>query len=132
MIEPDINVLARLKESFSSFGMLGVTAMQNSPIDSKSVITGLIIGLVSAIGTSFMVTDRTATKLEIAQRADAEFRQEVKEYMRHRGDEMTRLHDRLARIETVLNPRVVEGMGAMSGMGGMGNRRQRNNGNNNE
>jgi hypothetical protein len=127
MIEPDINVMTRIKEAFNNFGIMGVSAMQSDLFDSKSVVTGLIIGIISAAGTSFVLTDRTATKLEISQKADSEFRAEMRKYMENRNDEMLRLHDRLARIETVLTPRHAD---VMSGMSGMGLDRRRSNGNN--
>jgi len=132
MIEPDINILTRIKEAFNHLGIMGVSAMQNDLFDSKSVVTGLIIGIISAAGTSFVLTDRTATKLEISQKTDAEFRAEIKsdlkKYMETRNDEMLKLYDRLARIETILTPRTMESMSGMSGM----ERRQNSNRNNNE
>ena len=135
MIEPDINILTRIKEAFNHLGIMGVSAMQNDLFDSKSVVTGLIIGIISAAGTSFVLTDRTATKLEISQKTDAEFRAEIKSDLKKhtetQNNEMLKLHDRLARIETILTPRTMESMSGMSGMSGM-ERRQNSNRNNNE
>lgn len=94
----------------------------NNLIDPKGLITAVIIGGLSAFTASYILSDRTATKLEIAQKEQHEFRLEVREYMRGRNTEILALHDRMARLETSINARTYEiqrGIDSMSGQSGM-------------
>ncbi len=129
----DIGILAKLKESIGSMSLLGIVA-QNNFIDTKVIVTSLTVGVLSAFAASYTIADRTATKLELAQREQAEFRAELHEYMRSRNTEILSLYERMARMETAITSRTYElqrGMDSMTGMSGMqGNRRSR--GNNNE
>lgn len=96
-------------------------AANNSLIDPKGLITAVIIGALSAFAASYILSDRTATKLEAAQKEQQEFRIEVREYMRGRNTEILALHDRMARLETSINARTYEiqrGIDSMSGISG--------------
>ena len=128
----DIGIIAKLKESIGSMSLLGVMASNNF-IDTKVIVTSLTVGVLSAFAASYTIADRTATKLELAQREQSEFRAEMREYMRSRNTEILSLYERMARMETAITSRTYElqhGMDSMTGMSGMGNRRSR--GNNNE
>ncbi len=128
----DIGIIAKLKEYIGSISLLGVMDSNNF-IDTKVIITSLTVGVLSAFAASYTIADRTATKLELAQKEQAEFRAELREYMRSRNTEILSLYERMARMETAITSRTYElqrDMDSMTGMSGMGNRRSR--GNNNE
>ncbi len=98
------------------------TTMNSTLIDTKGIVTAVIIGGLSAFTASYILSDRTAIKLELAQKEQHEFRIEMREYMRNRNSEILTLHERMARLETSINARTYEiqrGVDAMSGMSGM-------------
>ncbi len=125
----DLGIVAKLKESMNHMGLLGMVAQSNF-IEPKVIITSLTIGVLSAFAASYTIADRTATKLELAQREQAEFRAEMREYMRTRNSEILSLYERMARMETTINARTYEiqrGMDAMGMSGMQGNRRPKGN-----
>lgn len=54
---------------------------------------------LAAFGSSYVAAGRTSTKLEQYAREQAEFRQEMRSYMRDRNAEMLALYERQARTE---------------------------------
>lgn len=125
----DLGIVAKLKESMNHMGLLGMVAQSNF-IEPKVIITSLTIGVLSAFAASYTIADRTATKLELAQREQSEFRAEMREYMRTRNSEILSLYERMARMETTINERTYElqrGMDAMGMSGMQGNRRSKGN-----
>lgn len=119
----DLGIVAKLKESMNHMGLLGMVAQSNF-IEPKVIITSLTIGVLSAFAASYTIADRTATKLELAQREQSEFRAEMREYMRTRNSEILSLYERMARMETTINARTYE---IQRGMDAIGNRRSKGN-----
>ena len=67
---------------------------------------------VSAFASSYITTERTAIKLEQYAASQAEFRGEVRQYMREADVKSEVLRDRMTRVEAAIYP---------NGMGGSGN-----------
>ena len=100
MIDPtpdSLTLMGKFKEAIYSFAMFGMT--QQVQIDMKMVISSIIVGVLAAFGSSYVAADRTSTKLEQYAREQAEFRQEMRSYMRDRNAEVLAIHERQARVE---------------------------------
>ncbi len=108
------------KDSFVSFALYGAT--QQTQINTSAIATSVVVGVLSAMAATYLQSDRTANDLKREAAASAEFRQEVREYMRNQGDKLVAVSDKTTRLEV----QIAAMNGAMQGMGGMnGNRRQR-------
>ena len=108
------------KDSFASFVFYGAT--QQMSINSSAVATSVVVGVLSAMAATYMQSDRTANDLKREAAASAEFRQEVRDYMRNQGDKLLALSEKSGRLEV----EIAAMRGAMSGMSGMsGSRSQR-------
>lgn len=116
-------VVEHVKDSFASFVFYGVT--QQMSINTSAVATSVVVGVLSAMAATYMQSDRTANDLKREAAASAEFRQEVRDYMRNQGDKLLALSEKSGRLEV----EIAAIRGAMSGMGGMsgmsGSRSQR-------
>ena len=112
MIEQaDPTILTKIKDTIYSFAIFGMT--QQVQIDMKMIISSIVVGVLAAFGSSYVAADRTSTKLEQYAREQAEFRQEMRSYMRDRNAEVLSIYERQARIEATLN--------AQNGVSGMNN-----------
>jgi fructose-bisphosphate aldolase class 1 len=119
----DFSLLAKAKDSLYQFAMFGMTTPQL--VDTKVVVTAIIIGVASAYTASYVNAERNAVKLDgTIQRLDqsnreqAEFRAEIRAVMNQRNGEYQAILERQARVEAVmqaLHPQ--SGMGGMSGNG---------------
>ena len=108
------------KDSFASFVFYGAT--QQMSINSSAVATSVVVGVLSAMAATYMQSDRTANDLKREAAASAEFRQEVRDYMRNQGDKLLALSEKSGHLEA----EIAAMRGAMSGMSGMsGSRSQR-------
>ena len=105
------------KDSFASFVFYGAT--QQMSINSSAVATSVVVGVLSAMAATYMQSDRTANDLKREAAASAEFRQEVRDYMRTQGDKLLALSEKSGRLEV----EIAALRGAMSGMSGMGGSR---------
>lgn len=113
-------VVEHIKDSFASFVFYGAT--QQMSINSSAVATSVVVGVLSAMAATYMQSDRTANDLKREAAASAEFRQEVRDYMRNQGDKLLALSEKSGRLEA----EIAAMRGAMSGMSGMsGSRSQR-------
>lgn len=113
-------VVEHVKDSFASFVFYGVT--QQMSINTSAVATSVVVGVLSAMAATYMQSDRTANDLKREAAASAEFRQEVRDYMRNQGDKLLALSEKSGRLEA----EIAAMRGAMSGMSGMsGSRSQR-------
>ena len=112
MIEQaDPTLLAKLKDAIYSFTLFGMT--QQVQIDMKMIISSIVVGVLAAFGSSYVAADRTSTKLEQYAREQAEFRQEMRSYMRDRNAEVLAIYERQARVEAKIE--------AQQGLSGMNN-----------
>lgn len=112
-------VVEHVKEAFASFVFYGAT--QQTTINTSAIATSVVVGVLSAMAATYVQSDRTANDLKRESAASAEFRQEVRDYMRNQGDKLAAVADKATRLEER-----VAAMGGMSGMSGMGsNRSQR-------
>lgn len=113
-------VVEHVKDSFASFVFYGVT--QQMSINTSAVATSVVVGVLSAMAATYMQSDRTANDLKREAAASAEFRQEVRDYMRNQGDKLLALSEKSGHLEA----EIAAMRGAMSGMSGMsGSRSQR-------
>ena len=113
-------VVEHIKDSFASFVFYGAT--QQMSINSSAVATSVVVGVLSAMAATYMQSDRTANDLKREAAASAEFRQEVRDYMRNQGDKLLALSEKSGHLEA----EIAAMRGAMSGMSGMsGSRSQR-------
>jgi hypothetical protein len=116
-------VVEHVKDSFASFVFYGAT--QQTTINTSAIATSVVVGVLSAMAATYVQSDRTANDLKREAAASAEFRQEVRDYMRSQGDKLLAVSERAGRLEV----EIAAMRGAMSGMSGMsgmnGARRQR-------
>lgn len=113
-------VVEHAKEAFASFVFYGAT--QQTTINTSAIATSVVVGVLSAMAATYVQSDRTANDLKREAAASAEFRQEVRDYMRNQGDKLLAVSERAGRLEV----EIAAMRGAMSGMQGMnGARRQR-------
>ena len=110
-------VFEHAKDSFTSFALYGAT--QQTQINTSAIATSIVVGVLSAMAATYLQSDRTANDLKRESAASAEFRQEVRDYMRNQGDKLAAVSDKTARLEA----QIAAMHGGMSGMNG--NRRQR-------
>lgn len=101
------------KDHIASFVFYGVT--QQMSINTSAVATSVVVGVLSAMAATYVQSDRTANDLKREAAASAEFRQEVRDYMRNQGDKLAAVADKTTRLEVQV--------AAMNGMGGMGGAR---------
>jgi len=120
MIEPShqhfdwfFRIVDHAKDSFASFVFYGIT--QQTQINTSAVATSVVVGVLSAMAATYVQSDRTANDLKREAAASAEFRQEVREYMRNQGDRLSAITEKTSRLEV----QVANIHGAMGGMGGM-------------
>lgn len=119
MIEPSqhfdwfFRIVDHAKESFASFAFYGAT--QQTQINTSAIATSVVVGVLSAMAATYVQSDRTANDLKREAAASAEFRQEVREYMRNQGDRLSAITEKTSRLEV----QVANIHGAMSGMSGM-------------
>ena len=113
-------VVEHAKDSLASFVFYGAT--QQTSVNTSAVATSVVIGVLSAMAATYVQSDRTANDLKREAAASAEFRQEVRDYMRNQGDKLLAVSERAGQLEV----EIAAMRGAMSGMQGMnGARRQR-------
>lgn len=113
-------VVEHIKDSFASLVFYGVT--QQTSINTSAIATSIVVGVLSAMAATYVQSDRTANDLKREAAASAEFRQEVRDYMRSQGDKLLAVSERAGRLEV----EIAAMRGAMSGMSGMsGSRSQR-------
>ena len=72
------------------------------------------------MAATYMQSDRTANDQKREAAANAEFRQEVKEYMKNQRDSLTQVYEKTGRLEVEIAAMrgAMSGMSGMSGMGG--------------
>ena len=100
-------IAANMREGIYQFAMFGATGTQI--VDTKVVVTAIIIGVLSAYTASYVNGEKNAAKLDAtiqrldqSNREQAEFRAEVRMIMRDRTMENASLGDRLSRVEATL------------------------------
>ena len=98
----------------------GVT--QQTSINTSAIATSVVVGVLSAMAATYVQSDRTANDLKREAAASAEFRQEVRDYMRNQGDKLLAVSERAGRLEVEIAA-VRGAMSGMSGMSGMGGSR---------
>ena len=93
------------------FLAIGMTATRDQFTmgDMTKIIASVAI---SAFASAYVTTERTAVKLEQYAAMQAEFRGEVRQYMREHEVKSEALRDRMTRVESIVYP---------SGMSGNGN-----------
>ena len=106
-------VVEHAKEAFASFVFYGAT--QQTTINTSAIATSVVVGVLSAMAATYVQSDRTANDLKREAAASAEFRQEVRDYMRNQGDKLLALSEKSGRLEAEMAAM----RGAMSGMSGM-------------
>ena len=106
------------KDALASFVFYGVT--QEMPINTPPVATSVPVGVLSAVAATYMQSHRTANDQKREAAANAEFRQEVKEYMKNQRDSLTQVYEKTGRLEVEIAAMrgAMSGMSGMSGMGG--------------
>ena len=106
------------KNALASFVFYGVT--QQMSINTSAVATSVVVGVLSAMAATYMQSDRTANDQKREAAANAEFRQEVKEYMKNQRDSLTQVYEKTGRLEVEIAAMrgAMSGMSGMSGMGG--------------
>ena len=110
-------VVEHVKDAFASFVFYGAT--QQTTINTSAIATSVVVGVLSAMAATYVQSDRTANDLKRESAASAEFRQEVRDYMRNQGDKLLAVSERAGRLEV----EIAAMRGAMSGMSGMGGSR---------
>jgi hypothetical protein len=90
----------RTEAHFMALGMVASRDTVN-PADWLKIIVGVI---ASAWVSAYATGERTAAELKQYAIAQAEFRQEVKEYMRNQEVKVEVMRDRLTRIEVTAYP----------------------------
>ena len=100
-------MVANMKEGIYQFAMFGMTTPQI--VDTKVVVTAIVIGVLSAYTASYVNGEKNAAKLDAtiqrldqSNREQAEFRAEVRMIMRDRTVENASFSDRLSRLEATL------------------------------
>ncbi len=106
-------VVEHIKDSFASLVFYGVT--QQTSINTSAIATSVVVGVLSAMAATYVQSDRTANDLKRESAASAEFRKEVRDYMRNQGDKLLALSEKSGRLEV----EIAAMRGAMSGMSGM-------------
>lgn len=114
-------VVEHVKDSFASFVFYGAT--QQTTINTSAIATSVVVGVLSAMAATYVQSDRTANDLKREAAASAEFRQEVRDYMRNQGDKLAAVADKTTRLEVQVA--AMNGMGGMGGMGGARGQRGR-------
>ena len=107
----DLSLLGKLKEGFASLAFFGMT--QQAAVDTKAIVSMIIVGALSAFGGSFLTARDNAIELKQYAKAQEEFRAEMRQYMRESTIEIRSLSDRLTRQEIIASTN-----GGMSGMNG--------------
>lgn len=105
--------IEHIKDSFAPLVFYGVT--QQTSINTSAIATSVVVGVLSAMAATYVQSDRTANDLKREAAASAEFRQEVRDYMRNQGDKLLAVSERAGRLEV----EIAAVRGAMSGMSGM-------------
>lgn len=110
--------IEHIKDSFASLVFYGVT--QQTSINTSAIATSVVVGVLSAMAATYVQSDRTANDLKREAAASAEFRQEVRDYMRNQGDKLLAVSERAGRLEVEIAAMrgAMSGMSGMSGMGG--------------
>lgn len=86
-----------IRESIYQFVMFGMTAPQ--VLNTQSIATALVVGVLSAFGGAYLTAERTAVELKQYAREQGEFRTEMRTYMRDQAAELRVIYDRQARTE---------------------------------
>jgi len=101
-----------VKDAVTTFAFYGVT--QQTQINTSAIATSIVVGVLSAMAATYLQSDRTANDLKREASASAEFRQEVRDYMRNQGDKLLAITEKTGRLEV----EIAAMRGAMSGMSG--------------
>ena len=119
MIDGDhIPMIEKAKDAIYQFAMFGMTTSQL--VDTKVVVTAIIIGVASAYTASYVNAERNAVKLDStiarldqSNREQAEFRAEIRLVLNQRNGEYQAILERQARVEAVM-----QALHPQSGMNG--------------
>lgn len=105
-----------VRESIYQFVMFGMTAPQI--LNTQTVTTAVVVGVLSAFGGSYLTAERTAVELKQYAREQGEFRTEMRTYMRDQAAELRVIYDRQARTEASIA--AIHGQNGMPGQNGNG------------
>ena len=102
--------LSDLQTSWN-YAMVGMVATRDAvnPSDWLKIVVGVV---ASAWLSAYATGERTAVEVKQYAAAQAEFRQEVRLYMREQSAEVATLRDRVTRNEVSINGQ--QGMGGMA------------------
>lgn len=116
----DLSLLAKFKDGLYQFALFGMTTPQL--LDTKVVITAIIIGVASAYTASYVNAERNAVRLDAtivrldqSNREQAEFRAEIRAVLNQRNGEYQAILERQARVEAVMH--ALHPQAGMSGNG---------------
>lgn len=82
------------------FAVAGMVSARDQvqPSDWLKIVVGVV---ASSFISSYATGERTATKVEQYAAANAEFRQEMRQFMRENAADVSSLRDRVTRVETI-------------------------------
>ena len=104
---------ANAREWIYQLVMVGMTAPQ--VLNTQSIATALVVGVLSAFGGAYLTAERTAVELKQYAREQSEFRIEMRTYMRDREADLRGIYDRQAKTEATLASIQANGMPGQSG-----------------
>lgn len=106
---------ANAREWIYQLVMVGMTAPQ--VLNTQSIATALVVGVLSAFGGAYLTAERTAVELKQYAREQSEFRIEMRTYMRDREADLRVIYDRQAKTEATLAS-ILQANTGMSGQNG--------------
>jgi len=104
---------ANAREWIYQLVMVGMTAPQ--VLNTQSIATALVVGVLSAFGGAYLTAERTAVELKQYAREQSEFRIEMRTYMRDREADLRGIYDRQAKTEATLASIQTNGMSGQNG-----------------
>ncbi len=104
---------ANAREWIYQLVMVGMTAPQ--VLNTQSIATALVVGVLSAFGGAYLTAERTAVELKQYAREQSEFRIEMRTYMRDREADLRGIYDRQAKTEATLASIQANGMPGQNG-----------------
>jgi phenylpropionate dioxygenase-like ring-hydroxylating dioxygenase large terminal subunit len=116
----DLSLLGKAKDAAYHFALFGMTTPQL--VDTKVVVTAIVIGVASAYTASYVNAERNAVRLDAtisrldqSNREQAEFRAEIRAVLAARNGEYQAILERQARVEAIM-----QALHPQGGMGGNG------------
>lgn len=101
-----------LLEGAPLLGGMMARASSAGTVDIKGILTPVVVGIISALGSSAITTARLEERFIQAEARNAEFRQEIKQKLVGMEATDSDVRDRLTRIEVRQSPAVVAAQSA--------------------